>query len=55
MGMAEYHVSYMVIYSEVVDANSPEEAAEMVCDNCSYDVDGDAWVTNLETGEEYEV
>ena len=53
--MDEYSVAYMVVYSEVVEADSPEEAAEMVYNNCPYDVDGEAWVTNLVTGEEYEI
>ena len=28
--MAEYHVAYMCVYSDVVDADTPEEAAEIV-------------------------
>lgn len=52
--MKEYHVSYMVIYSEVVEAESAEEAAEIVERNCPYDVDGGAFVVDKETGEEYD-
>ena len=55
MGMKEYHVSYMCIYSEIVMADSPKEAADMVEQSCPYDVDGLAWVTDTETGEEFEV
>lgn len=51
--MREYIVSYMCIYSDTVEANSPEEAAEIVANNCPYDIDGEAAVTDLETGEEY--
>ena len=53
--MATYNVSYMVVYSEEVDANSPEEAAEIVASNCPYDIDGKACVTDVETEEEWEV
>lgn len=52
--MKEYHVSYMVIYSEVVEAESPEEAAEIVEKNCPYDVDGGAFIVDKETGEEFD-
>lgn len=52
--MEEYHVSYMVIYSEVVEAESAEEAAEIVAHNCPYDVDGGAFVVNKKTGEEFD-
>ena len=53
--MKEYRVSYMVIYSEVVEAESAEEAAEIVARNCPYDVDGGAFVVDKETGEEYDL
>ena len=53
--MKEYHVSYMVVYSQVVEADSPEEAADIVANICPYDVDGLACVTDLETGEHFEV
>lgn len=52
--MRKYHVSYMVVYSEVVEAESPEEAAEIVEKNCPYDVDGGAFIVDLETDEEYD-
>ena len=51
----EYYVSYMCIYSETVNANSPEEAAEIVANSCPYDIDGAAYVTDIETEEEYEI
>lgn len=53
--MNEYHVAYDVVYSEIVLARSPEEAAEIVAQNCPYDIDSSAWVTNEETGEEFEI
>lgn len=53
--MAEYSVSYMVVYSDTVEAESPEEAADMVQWSCPYDVDGLAYVVNEETGEEWEL
>lgn len=53
--MKEYNVAYMVVYSRVVEADSPEEAADIVANNCPYDVDGLACVTDLETGKYYEV
>lgn len=52
--MKKYHVSYMVIYSEVVEAESAEEAAEIVEKNCPYDIDGGAFVVDKETGEKYD-
>lgn len=53
--MSKYHVSFMCIYSDEVEAASPKEAADLVECWCPYDIDGSAWVTNLETGEECEV
>jgi hypothetical protein len=53
--MAEYSVYYMVVYSYTVEAESPEEAAEIVASNCPYDVDGEAHVVNEETGEEWDL
>lgn len=53
--MSEYSVSYMVVYLETVKADSPEEAAEIVANNCPYDVDGEAHVVNEETGEEWDL
>ena len=52
--MANYLVSYMVIYSDVVSADSAEEAAKIVANDCPYDVDGSASVINLDTDEEWE-
>lgn len=53
--MSKYHVSFMCIYSEEVEAGSPEEAAELVEGYCPYDIDGSAWVTNVDTSKECEV
>ena len=53
--MPRYYVSYMVVYGEEVEADSPEEAANIVADNCFYDIDGAAAVTNLDTDEQVEV
>ena len=52
--MAEYFVSYMVVYGDTVEADSPEEAADMVAAECPYDIDGYAHVTNQETGESWD-
>ena len=52
--MAKYFVSYMVVYSDAVEADSPEEAAEFVANNCPFDIDGGAFVTNEDTGEEFD-
>ena len=53
--MTEYFVSYMVVYGDTVEADSPEEAADIVAEECPYDVDGYAHVTNKETGESWDV
>lgn len=53
--MSEYHVSYMVIYDDVVEADSPEEAAEKVARDCPYDIDGEAFVTRIDTDETWEI
>lgn len=53
--MAEYHVAYMCIYSDVVEADNPEEAAEIVSKDCPYDVDGQAHVTRIDTDEEWDI
>lgn len=52
--MKKYHVSYMAAYSEVVEAESAEEAAEIVAHDCPYDVDGGAFVVDQDTGEEFD-
>ena len=53
--MNNYHVSYMVTYSDVVEAESPEEAAEIVAQNCPYDIDGGAFVTCIETDQQWDL
>lgn len=53
--MKEYHVAYMCIYSDAVEADSPEEAAKIVEADCPLDIDGAACVTDVETGEQWEV
>lgn len=54
MKLNNYIVSFMCIYSEKVEAKSVEEAVELVENECPYDIDGMAFVTNLDTGEEFE-
>lgn len=51
----EYHVSYMCVYSDVVEASSPEEAALRVQRNCPYDIDGTAEVVRIDTDESWEI
>ena len=53
--MAKYHVAFMCVYSDVVEADSPEEAADIVASNCAYDVDGEAHVVQMDTGEEWDL
>ena len=53
--MAEYHVAYMVCYSDIVYAESPEEAAKIVAQNCPYDIDGVAAVSRIDTDEFWEI
>ena len=53
--MPRYYVSYMVVYGEEVEADSPKEAADMVASKCPYDIDGAAAVTDLDTDEQVEV
>lgn len=53
--MKKYYVSFMCVYSEEIEAESPEEAAEIVSGNCPLDIDGLACVTDLETDEQFEV
>lgn len=53
--MPEYHVAYTVIYSDVVEAESPEEAADIVESECPYDIDGAAFVTRIDTDETWEI
>lgn len=50
-----YSVSYTVLYSDLVEAESPEEAVEIVANNCPYDVGGEAHVVKEETGEEWDL
>ena len=53
--MPKYHVSYMLIFSDVVEAESPEEAADIVEYECPYDIDGEAFVTRIDTDETWEI
>jgi hypothetical protein len=53
--MSEYHVAYMCVYSDVVEADSPEEAAEIVARECPYDIDGAAEVTRIDTDEAWTI
>ena len=53
--MSKYHVSFMCVYSDVVEADSPEEAADIVAQNCEYDIDGNAVVTDIETDEQFKL
>ena len=53
--MKDYYVSYMCVYGTVVEADSPEEAAEIAANRCEYDIDGAAYVTDLETDEQFEL
>lgn len=53
--MSKYHVSFMCVYSDVVEADSPEEAADIVEQNCEYDIDGNPVVTDIETDEQFEL
>ena len=53
--MSKYHVSFMCIYSDVVEADSPEEAAKKVERDCEYDVDGEAHVVDIDTEEEWDI
>lgn len=53
--MPRYYVSYMVVYGDEVEADTPEEAADMVAKDCPYDIDGAAAVTDLDTEEQVEV
>lgn len=53
--MKEYHVSYMCVFSTVIEARSPEEAAEIAAHECAYDIDGQAYVVDLKTNETFEL
>ena len=53
--MPRYYVAYMVVYGDEVEADSPEEAADIVAQNCPYDIDGAAAVTDVDTDEQVEV
>ena len=55
--MKHYHVSFLVVYDDVVEAETPEEAADIAMDNCQYDVEGNsgAYVVCEETGEEFDL
>ena len=53
--MSKYFVSFMCVYSDEVEAETPKDAADIVERDCPYDVDGLACVTDMETGEQFEV
>lgn len=37
----KYHVSAMVVYYDEIEADSGEEAIDMFCADCPYDIDGE--------------
>ena len=52
----EYLVAFTVVYSRIVEADSPKEAADMaegLCP-CECEIDGTAYVTCLDTGEHFD-
>lgn len=53
--MKEYHVSFMVAYSDTVEAESPEEAVDIVARDCPYDSIDNIFVVDTKTGEEFEI
>ena len=53
MNEYHYHVAYMCVYSDTVEADSPEEAAKIVARECPYDIDGAAEVTRIDTDESW--
>jgi hypothetical protein len=52
--MKEYHVSFMVVWADTVEAESPEEAVDIVVRDCPYDGIDDIYVVDTETGEDFE-
>jgi len=53
--MKEYHVSFMVIWADTVEAESPEEAVNIVVRDCPYDGIDNIFVTDTETGETWDM
>ena len=53
--MKKYCVSFMCVYTKCVEAETPEEAAEIVSEECPYVTDGSAFVTDIDTGEDFDV
>lgn len=52
--MAIYNVSFPCVWSIEIEADSPEEAADLAEGDCPVEIDGLAFVVNKETGEEFE-
>lgn len=52
--MKKYFVCANVIYGDIFEADSPEEAAELFECDCPYDIDGTIVVTDRKTDETYE-
>ena len=53
--MDKYFVSFNCIFSIEVEAESPEEAADLASLECPLDIDGVGYVENLKTGESYDI
>lgn len=53
--MKEYYVSGMFVYGEIIEANSPKEAADIFTETNNLtgyaDIDGEVAVTDMETNE----
>ena len=45
--MKEFFVSFMCIYSAVVEADTPEDAAEVAAADCPCDIDGEASLPSI--------
>lgn len=52
--LKEYNVSFMVVWSEHVEAESPEEAVDIAVRDCPYDGIDNIFAVDIETGEEFE-
>lgn len=53
--MTKYIVSYKVIYTEPIMADSLEEAVNIVAAECPYEIDDGPFVTNWDTGETFDL
>lgn len=53
--LKDYEVSCSLLYTDIITAESKEEAVKILEDTVPYDIDGEVHVVEVETGDEWDL